>query len=1356
MSAINETARVRVELDGQQAGQALEKLKEKASQLSQELHELRKANDLVGYSQKQKELRGVEAQMRSYQRAVVDTTQVLRNLNGASLKDLQMAKRELTAQIRSLNRASADELALYKQKQASLKAVNAEISRVNSSMYAQQGFLTRAAEGFNRYFGMISTVTAALAGLYMSMRQMLTLSRDYEKSLDGLSAATGLAGEDLEWLSAEAKLMSTQTVEGSIRITRSAADILEAYKLLASAKPELMEVKEDLASVTRETLILAEASEMDLEKAVLSMTTIMNQYGAGADQARKYINALAAGSKYGAAFIPQIAASLKEFGVNAATANISVEQSVGLIETLAEKGLMESRAGIMLRNVLSKLEQQSDELRPSIVGLEKALENLDARHLSVAERVKMFGERNQVAAEILTQNIDKVKYFSQVVTGTNAAIEQATINTDNASSAIEQARNRLSLMAMDLGQKIQPYVARSINSFANLVKILANLPEFFQKNKTAILSLSAAMLVLMGNKIRTAAVIVTQNLLLKEGIGLRLKETIALKAAILQEEYLAFAKAKGTKATNVATLATFAFNKALAANPIGVVVTAITALVGAIKLYDTYSAESIRLEKEKQQALSQVLKANEKLSQSYDKQGEAIGEFTKLSIAQRSALIEQVDKTLELAEAELILMQTRREAIAQDNFRLNTWQKFVSLLLGSNAATYEAVKSVENSTRATQELDTGLEDLMGKISQLREQKFSLDDIVNAEADADLIASETLANIEEKIRLYQVALKNAAYQSEDFYRILAKIKDAEKIQASLQIEVQTETEAGSGGQKIQQAVDQVQQAINSFHQQAYLNTLSANERELEAIREKYDRYLVMASGNHRQITELETLRDQELEQKAGEQAAQSRQRYENLLSQKDEFLASLHQKSMDDRSRELLENQNHWNAIKSQLDMFHSQGVVSDEQYFSTLMNITRLGREDQRKIHDEFNQKEIQANQAKNKAITQANQEALMGTLSVFSNVLSGMQGLFDEQSEEFRALAIFQATIDTWAAAVAAYKSTVEIPIAGPVLAPIAAAAAIAFGMAKVAKISTASYQTGGYTGEGSRQEVAGVVHKNEYVVPSFLMENPMVKSYIQEIESLRSMKGYADGGYVEGGSYRMGESMMGDPQVKRARSVMELLAQNPELASEPMAMDAYLGMQSIIEDMQKDFLTVKELIHQRDEQLKSSDSNPQQLYDEFSEKISKAETTQMRIQQAVEKRDRLLIQSIRYLVDQPIDQEAALSPMGSEGFSQRSTGGLSSVPLNHSMAYQINTGDIRGINVPSAKDSLTASAVAPVVNIPEFPRYTEQQTPEELLEMLGKLIKKLDDPIQASVSWWDIKKKNDDFDRIRKAVGV
>ncbi|HOW26162.1 MAG TPA: phage tail tape measure protein [Bacteroidales bacterium] len=1354
MSAINETARVRVELDGQQAGQALEKLREKAGQLSQELHELRKANDLVGYTQKQKELRGVEAQMRSYQKAVVDTTQVLRNLNGASLKDLQMAKRELTAQIRSLNRASADELALYKQKQASLKAVNAEISRVNSSMYAQQGFLTRAAEGFNRYFGMISTVTAALAGLYMSMRQMLTLSRDYEKSLDGLSAATGLAGEDLVWLSEEAKVMSTQIVEGSVRITRSAADILEAYKLLASAKPELMEVKEDLASVTKETLILAEASEMDLEKAVMSMTTIMNQYGAGADQARKYINALAAGSKYGAAFIPQIAASLKEFGVNAATANISVEQSVGLIETLAEKGLMESRAGIMLRNVLSKLEQQSDELRPSIVGLEKALENLDARHLSVAERVKMFGERNQVAAEILTQNIDKVKYYSQVVTGTNAAIEQATINTDNASSAIEQARNRLSLMAMDLGQKIQPYVAKSINSFANLVKILANLPEFYQKNKTAILSLAAATMVLLGNKIRTAAVMVTQNLLLREGIGLRLKDAIALKAAILQEEYLAFAKAKGTRATNVATLAAFAFNKALAANPIGVVVTAITALVGAIKLYDTYSAESIRLEKEKEQALSRVKEANEKLSQSYARQAEAIGEFTKLSIEQRGALVAQVDKTLELAEAELILMQTRRQAIAQDNFRLNTWQKFVSLLLGSNAAMYEAVKSVENSTQATQELDTGIEELMGKISQLREQKLSLDDIVNAETNADAIATETLANIEEKIRLYQVALKNAAYQSEDFYRILAKIKDAEKIQASLQIEIQTETGENTGGQQVQQAIDQVQQAIDSFHQQAYLNTLSANERELEAIRDKYDKYIVMAADNHRQVQELEVLRDQELEQKANEQSAQSRQRYEDLLGEKDQFLSELHQKSMDDRSRELAENQNQWNAIKSQLDMFHSQGVISDEQYFSTLMNVTRLGREDQRKINAEYDQKEIQANQAKNKAITQANQEALMGTLTVFSSVLTGMQGLFDEQSEEFRALAIFQATLDTWAAAVAAYKSTVEIPIVGTVLAPIAAAAAVAFGMAKVAKISTASYQKGGYTGEGSREEVAGVVHKNEYVVPSHLMENPMVKAYIKEIESLRSMKGYMDGGYVEDGTYAIAGSMIGDPRIKRARTIMELLTEHPLAADDTMPMDAYLGMQPLIEDMQKDFVSVRQLIQQRDELLKSPGSNPELLYDEFSEKISRAEATQMRIEQVMQKRDRQIIQSIRYLSEQSLAGEAEGSFMPSEGFSRLST--HTSVPLDRSMAYQINNSEIRGINVPSARDSLHSSPVTPVVNIPEFPPYPQQQTPAELMDMLGKLLKKLDDPIQAHVSWWDIKKKNDDFDRIRKAVGV
>jgi hypothetical protein len=894
--------------------------------------------------------------------------------------------------------------------------------------------------------------------------------------------------------------------------------------------------------------------------------------------------------------------------------------------------------------------------------------------------------------------------------------------------------------------------------------------------------MAAALGVLMGNKIKAGAIMVAQNLILKEGIGLRLKEAVVSKAAAIQEEYLAFAKAKGTKATNLATLATYAWNKALAANPVGLVIAAISALVGAIRLYDKYSAESQRLEEHKTAVLEEVKKANESLTKSYEDQSAAISDYTKLSIQQRDALIQQVDSTLKLAEAELILLKAKRDSVAQDNYRLNTGQKIMAFFLGANAMGYEAVKSLKNSADATSEMDTELASLQARITELQDQKFSLDDIVYAESHADEIALDTLANIEEKIRLYQVALKNAAFESEEFYRILGKIKDAEKIQTQLTVSVDTELNVDSGSlqQSIHSSVDQVQEAIDTFHQEAYVKTLSANQQEIQAIREKYDKYIQMARDNLEQVRTLEALRDEELTQKSDEQIAKAKENFDALKIQKDEFLSELHTKTLDDRSKELLENQNHWNSVKSQLKAFHSQGVITEQEYAKILMNITRLSREDQRKINTEFDQKEIQGNAAKNQAILEANTEALQGTLGTFSNAIGAIGLLFDQQSEEFRAVAIFQATVDTFAAAVAAYKSTVTIPIAGPTLAPIAAATAVAFGLAQVAKISMAEYREGGYTGEGAPSQVAGVVHKEEYVVPAYMMENPLVKSYVQEIEELRTTKGYKEGGHVGGGNYRISPSIVKDPQVQRAQKIIELITQNPVLNQDTSSLDVFLGFNAIISDLKNSYTDTRELLRERDEivksiekekslvsvsqinnsvsseTVKSLDQKIETVYDSYSEKISKSETVLSHLQQVAAKRDQQILATLRYTADNPEGETSETYSMDSSGSSVENRHYQSNLSVDRSSVYHINTDNIRGIDVPSVKNSLSVSPVTPVINMPDYPSFPQQQTPEELLAMLEKLMKKLDDPIHANVSWWDIKQKNDDFDKIKKAIGI
>ena len=62
--------------------------------------------------------------------------------------------------------------------------------------------------------------------------------------------------------------------------------------------------------------------------------------------------------------------------------------------------------------------------------------------------------------------------------------------------------------------------------------------------------------------------------------------------------------------------------------------------------------------------------------------------------------------------------------------------------------------------------------------------------------------------------------------------------------------------------------------------------------------------------------------------------------------------------------------------------------------------------------------------------------------------------GLVDQQSVAGKAIAVALTLIDTYQSATAAYKATVGIPVVGPTLAPIAAAAAIAAGLATVKKI--------------------------------------------------------------------------------------------------------------------------------------------------------------------------------------------------------------------------------------------------------------------------------------------------------------
>ena len=103
----------------------------------------------------------------------------------------------------------------------------------------------------------------------------------------------------------------------------------------------------------------------------------------------------------------------------------------------------------------------------------------------------------------------------------------------------------------------------------------------------------------------------------------------------------------------------------------------------------------------------------------------------------------------------------------------------------------------------------------------------------------------------------------------------------------------------------------------------------------------------------------------------------------------------------------------------------------------------------------------------------------------------------------------VMQALAQTATAAINAYSSAAAIPLVGYIIAPIAAAMAVAAGMVQVAAIkkqqqksATEGYASGGFTKPGAVDEVAGVVHAGEWVASQKLLASPVARPLIEALD--------------------------------------------------------------------------------------------------------------------------------------------------------------------------------------------------------------------------------------------------------------
>jgi TP901 family phage tail tape measure protein len=622
--AIDQIATVEVRVNGEEAKQELKNLEAIASGLKKELADAYEAGDTSKIKQVTSELRKTEAQIKTLKKDTTALTEVMNNLDKATPKELRATLTAINRQLNSgyIKRGSAE----WKYYQQQAKLVTAELQKIKTEVQETESWISRFNNGLTKWGGLLATGAATLTGVSMALNTLRNNRDSKESSQAELKALTGLDDSSIQWLTEQAEKLSTTMDESGLRIRQSSDEILQAYMLIGSKKPELLKDKEALNAVTIEAMRLAAAAKIDLKDAVTATTVSLNMYGESADQAARYVNVLAAGSKEGAADVSAQAAAIKNAGVAASGAGVSIEQLQGTIQMLAEKGLEAEPAGTALRKFFLVLQTGPDETNPKVVGLQTALENLNKKSLSAAQIQTMFGEEAYSAATILIDNADKVRQYTEAVTDTNIAMEQAAINSDTNEAKMAQYRNSIKEAGIELMERLNPSLSLLTGWTTKIIVDLPKLIDWFIKYKGIIITSTAAI----------TAYTVTVN-----------ASTIATK---LYETW-----------TKLATVATRGFNTVLKANPFGLAVAGLTAIATALM---TYVIPNTRKAKDEQKSYNEELEKMTKISDSFVDINKRADNLSKLNDRQKQNLKTDAQEELAIIEDKL----TKEEIAYNEQF----------------------------------------------------------------------------------------------------------------------------------------------------------------------------------------------------------------------------------------------------------------------------------------------------------------------------------------------------------------------------------------------------------------------------------------------------------------------------------------------------------------------------------------------------------------------------------------------------------------------------------------------------------------------------------------------------------------
>lgn len=497
--------------------------------------------------------------------------------------------------------------------------------------------LGEASKQFLSFASTAAVAGAAVGGVVFSVDSI----KEYEKALASFRTIVGGTDQEFSKYQDAINAVASDTKKSTI-------ETAAAFEKIAGLNAKFAETADSISAVSKAAITLSKASGDELGSSAESLVGIMNQFNLAAGEADRTINVLAAGAGVGAASIVQTSEAFVNFGSVAKGANISLEQSVGLIQTLGKFSVFGAEAGTKLRGSVLKLQQAGlgyksgqFEINDALAEAKAKIDKLKTAKEKDAAVLKMFGAENIATGKILLNNIGTLNEYTKGVTGTSAAQEQANIRSNTLANKLDELKAAWVNMitGSDGASKalgtVKSAIGFVIDNLDTIVSVGSKILLFFALWKTSILISKAAM--------------IAYNVVL--GINSALTGTSSLA---MQGNVVALGAQK--IALGLATASQWSLNAAMAANPVGAVVIAVMALVAVIMtLREKYNALMADIEGRQKKGFRSEVANVDKLASSYK------------GLSKQAAL----EKAIATERASII---QEREGIKQEFAKTNFWE----------------------------------------------------------------------------------------------------------------------------------------------------------------------------------------------------------------------------------------------------------------------------------------------------------------------------------------------------------------------------------------------------------------------------------------------------------------------------------------------------------------------------------------------------------------------------------------------------------------------------------------------------------------------------------------------------------